>query len=139
MRFLERSLRFTPACRKHSLHHCSVLRRREVGREVKTCGHEVWLAFPAATSCFPLSTLFSLNELCSQVTKPNIETLLAFDEKRDQYLWFQVGWTPEERIKGISVHIRIKNEKIYICKIQQRLTKANFSFTSHICRQALFV
>jgi hypothetical protein len=40
--------------------------------------------------------------------------LLAFDQQRDQYLWFQVGWTTEERIKGISVHIRIKNEKIYI-------------------------
>jgi XisI protein len=58
--------------------------------------------------------LTEYDELCSQVTMPNIETLLAFDEKRDQYLWFQVGWTPEERIKGISVHIRIKNEKIYI-------------------------
>ncbi|MDM3855620.1 MAG: XisI protein [Aphanizomenon gracile PMC649.10] len=41
-------------------------------------------------------------------------TLLAFDEQRDQYLWFQVGWTTEERIKGISVHISIKNQKIYI-------------------------
>ncbi|MEB3180319.1 MAG: XisI protein [Nostocaceae cyanobacterium] len=54
------------------------------------------------------------NQLCSQVATPNIEMLLAFDEKRDQYLWFEVGWTPEERIKGISVHIRIKNDKIYI-------------------------
>ncbi len=42
------------------------------------------------------------------------EMLLAFDEKRDQYLWFQVGWTPQERIKGISVHVRLKNDKIYI-------------------------
>ncbi|MDB9456039.1 element excision factor XisH family protein [Dolichospermum circinale CS-534/05] len=24
----------------------------------------------------------------------------------DHHLWFQVGWTTEERIKGISVHIR---------------------------------
>ncbi|NES80693.1 MAG: hypothetical protein F6K10_04420 [Moorea sp. SIO2B7] len=38
----------------------------------------------------------------------------TFDNERDQYLWFQVGWTPEERIKGISVHIRLKNKKIYI-------------------------
>ena len=58
--------------------------------------------------------LTEYDQLCSQVATSNIEILLAFDEKRDQYLWFQVGWTPEERIKGISVHIRIKNEKIYI-------------------------
>ncbi|MBE9115168.1 XisI protein [Lusitaniella coriacea LEGE 07157] len=50
----------------------------------------------------------------SQAASPEVEMLLAFDEARDQYLWFQVGWTSEERIKGISVHIRIKNEKIYI-------------------------
>ncbi|PSF31379.1 XisI protein [Aphanothece hegewaldii CCALA 016] len=50
----------------------------------------------------------------SQACPPDVEMLLAFDEKRDQYLWFQVGWTPQERIKGISVHVRLKNDKIYI-------------------------
>ena len=50
----------------------------------------------------------------SSASPDNVEMLLAFDEARDQYLWFQVGWTLEERIKGNSVHIRIKNEKIYI-------------------------
>ena len=58
--------------------------------------------------------LTEYHQLFSQASTPNVEMLLAFDEKRDQYLWFQVGWTPEERIKGISVHIRLKNEKIYI-------------------------
>jgi len=54
-------------------------------------------------------------ELASQTPNPQgVDSLLAFDEQRDQYLWFQVGWTREERIKGISVHIRLKNEKIYI-------------------------
>ncbi len=58
--------------------------------------------------------LTEYHQLFSQASTPNVEMLLAFDEERDQYLWFQVGWTPEERIKGISVHIRLKNEKIYI-------------------------
>ena len=58
--------------------------------------------------------LTEYHKLFSQSSTPNIEMLLAFDEERDQYLWFQVGWTSEERIKGISVHIRIKNNKIYI-------------------------
>ena len=48
----------------------------------------------------------------SQASPENVEMLLAFDEKRDQYLWFQVGWTPQERVRGISV--RLKNGKIYI-------------------------
>ncbi|MBN4002254.1 MAG: XisI protein [Nostoc sp. LPT] len=31
-----------------------------------------------------------------------------------QYLWFQIGWQKNRRIKGITVHIRIKNNKIWI-------------------------
>ena len=58
--------------------------------------------------------LTEYHQLFSAASTPNVEMLLAFDDQRDQYLWFQVGWTTEERIKGISVHIRIKNEKIYI-------------------------
>ncbi len=58
--------------------------------------------------------LTDYHQLFSQSSTPNVEMLLAFDEERDQYLWFQVGWTSEERIKGISVHIRIKNDKIWI-------------------------
>jgi hypothetical protein len=58
--------------------------------------------------------LTEYHKLFSVASPDNVEMLLAFDEVRDQYLWFQVGWTPMERIKGVSVHIRIKNEKIYI-------------------------
>ncbi|MDJ1185156.1 XisI protein [Roseofilum casamattae] len=48
---------------------------------------------------------------------PNLEgidTILSFDEERDQYLWFDIGWTPKKRVRAISVYIRIKNEKIHI-------------------------
>jgi len=58
-----------------------------------------------------------LNEydrLIANQTAANIEMLLAFDEKRDQYLWFQVGWQQNKRIKGMTVHIQIKNNKIWI-------------------------
>jgi XisI protein len=58
--------------------------------------------------------LTEYHEQFSQACPPHTEMLLAFDEKRDQYLWFQVGWTPQERIKGISVHVRLKNDKIHI-------------------------
>ncbi|MEA5467508.1 XisI protein [Spirulina sp. 06S082] len=58
--------------------------------------------------------LTQYHQLFSSASPENVEMLLAFDDERNQYLWFQVGWTSEERIKGNSVHIRIKNEKIYI-------------------------
>jgi hypothetical protein len=58
--------------------------------------------------------LTQYHQAFSKSSPENVEMLLAFDEKRDQYLWFQVGWTPQERIRGISVHVRLKNDKIYI-------------------------
>jgi hypothetical protein len=58
--------------------------------------------------------LTEYHQLFTSASPAHVEMLLAFDEQRDQYLWLQVGWTTEERIKGISVHIRMKNDKIYI-------------------------
>lgn len=58
--------------------------------------------------------LTEYNEIFSQNLPSYLELLLAFDEERDQYLWFQLGWTTKERLKGISVHVRIKNNKIHI-------------------------
>ncbi|MEB3309665.1 MAG: XisI protein [Snowella sp.] len=53
--------------------------------------------------------------LASQTPNPQgVDSVLAFDGQRDQYIWFQVGWAEEERVNGISVYVRIKNEKIYI-------------------------
>jgi hypothetical protein len=43
-----------------------------------------------------------------------VDTVLSFDEERDQYLWFDVGWNERKRVQAISVYVRIKNEKIYI-------------------------
>ena len=54
------------------------------------------------------------NELCKKPYTPGWEQLLAFDEERDQYLWFQTGWTKDERLRGITVHIQIKDDKIWI-------------------------
>lgn len=59
--------------------------------------------------------LTEYHQIASQT--PNIsgvETVLAFDENTDQYLWFDIGWNDRRRVKAISVYVRIKNEKIYI-------------------------
>jgi hypothetical protein len=58
--------------------------------------------------------LTQYNEAAANPPTPGVETLLAFDEERDQYLWFQVGWTPKERVRGITIHVRLQGSKIWI-------------------------
>ncbi|MBW4689666.1 MAG: XisI protein [Komarekiella atlantica HA4396-MV6] len=58
--------------------------------------------------------LTEYQRISSQVTVCDVDEVLMFDDNRSQYLWFNIGWKQGKRIKGISVYIRIKNEKIYI-------------------------
>ncbi len=59
--------------------------------------------------------LTEYEQLASQTPNPSgVDSVLALDEKRDQYIWFQVGWHDEKKITAITVYVRIKNEKIYI-------------------------
>jgi XisI protein len=58
--------------------------------------------------------LTEYDQLSANPSTPSLETMLAFDEQRDQYLWFQVGWTEKERVRGITIYIRIKNDKIWV-------------------------
>ncbi|GCL35476.1 MAG: XisI protein [Dolichospermum sp.] len=59
--------------------------------------------------------LTEYEQLASQTPNPEgVDSILAFDEQRDQYLWFQTGWQNDHKIRGITVYVRIKNEKIYI-------------------------
>ncbi|MGK7925393.1 MAG: XisI protein [Spirulina sp.] len=54
------------------------------------------------------------DRLSSQSCDPHPETCLVFDETRDHYLWLTVDWEGSKRHKYTHIHIRIKNEKIYI-------------------------
>jgi hypothetical protein len=58
--------------------------------------------------------LTEYESISSQVPQPGIDELLMFDDQRGQYMWFNIGWQGGERIKAISVYMRIKNGKIYI-------------------------
>ena len=58
--------------------------------------------------------LTEYERISSQVTDPDIDEVLMFDDIRSQYLWFNIGWKNDKRIKSISVYVRIKNNKIYI-------------------------
>ncbi|MBS9393462.1 MAG: XisI protein [Dolichospermum sp. LBC05a] len=39
---------------------------------------------------------------------------LAFDEKRDQYIWFRFGWDDKKQIQHIIIYLCIKNGKIWV-------------------------
>ncbi len=40
--------------------------------------------------------------------------LVCFDETHDYYLWMSVDSVNQKRINNTHVHIRIKNERVYI-------------------------
>jgi hypothetical protein len=42
------------------------------------------------------------------------DSRLAFDEERDQYLWFRSGWEGKKRICHITMYLRIKDGKIWV-------------------------
>ncbi|BAZ83659.1 XisI protein [Sphaerospermopsis kisseleviana CS-549] len=42
------------------------------------------------------------------------ESVLAFDEVHEQYLLLLMGWHKDERIKSVMIHIRLKDNKIWI-------------------------
>ena len=42
------------------------------------------------------------------------ETCLIFDETHDHYLWISIDWVNQKRINNTHVHIRLKNDKIWI-------------------------
>lgn len=58
--------------------------------------------------------LIQYDQLANNPPIPEVETILAFDDEHNQYIWFQVGWNQKERVKGITIHIQIKNNKIWI-------------------------
>ena len=57
-----------------------------------------------------LTEYHHLNEKYGYLT----ESVLAFDEIHDQYLLLLMGWHKDERIKSVMIHIRLKDNKIWI-------------------------
>ena len=54
------------------------------------------------------------HQLSNADTQPNIEDLLAFDEKQDNYFWFRSGWDGNKRVSTIIIFLRLKNDKIWV-------------------------
>jgi hypothetical protein len=53
-------------------------------------------------------------ELVHSQSTPEMETILSLDEERDQYMWLQMGWQKYHRVHGITLHLRLHNDKIWI-------------------------
>lgn len=58
--------------------------------------------------------LTEYDNLSHRSSTQHSETCLVFDENHDHYLWLTVDWQGSKRLKYTQVHIRIKNDKIYI-------------------------
>jgi hypothetical protein len=60
-----------------------------------------------------------VQELLSEIAgwtnrSSEIETQLLFDRERDHYQILKTGWRDLERTYGVSIHIDIKDERIWI-------------------------
>jgi hypothetical protein len=43
-----------------------------------------------------------------------VQECVAFDEERDHYFWFSVGWNGKHRDFGVMVYLRIERDKVWI-------------------------
>ncbi len=50
-------------------------------------------------------------DLMNHQPVPDLEIVLAFDDKRDQYMLLKVGWPCGKRIRQMLVHASIHDEK----------------------------
>ncbi|KAM3112651.1 XisI protein [Phormidesmis sp. 146-33] len=49
-----------------------------------------------------------------KLSDSDVESLLALDDQRDQYLWFRSGWEGKKHVQYIVIYLRIKNNKIWV-------------------------
>jgi hypothetical protein len=47
-------------------------------------------------------------------TNPETEHLLVADDEQGHYLWLNLGWWKGERLNSPTIHVRLKDGKIWI-------------------------
>lgn len=58
--------------------------------------------------------LLGLEEMNRQQPRAQVETFCIFDEARENYLLMNSGWERENRVESATLHVRIRNGKIWI-------------------------
>lgn len=53
-------------------------------------------------------------EIINRRPKPTTQTEVVFDEERDHYMLVTIGWMGEQRIRGTTVYVRIRDNKFWI-------------------------
>lgn len=71
------------------------------------------------------NVLTNLNKIANNSSKKKLEPCLIFDENHDHYLWMSISWINKKKINNTKIHIRIKNERIYI---EQGWTEKGITF-----------
>lgn len=59
-------------------------------------------------------TLTEYQQWAAGANQPGVQQCLSFDESRDHYFWFHVGWNQKERDFGVTVYIRIEQGKVWV-------------------------
>lgn len=50
----------------------------------------------------------------NQQPTPGVENLFVTDDESGNYIWLNLGWFQRERLNTPTLHVRLKNEKIWI-------------------------
>jgi hypothetical protein len=58
--------------------------------------------------------LTRIHEWCTRQPRPGVDSLLVFDDEHSVYLLLATGWTKHERVRGATLLLRIKNDKIWL-------------------------
>lgn len=53
-------------------------------------------------------------ELDIRQPTPGVETFLICDDEGGHYIWMNLGWTNKERVKGMTVYVRLREGKFWI-------------------------
>ncbi|MEB3269724.1 MAG: XisI protein [Leptolyngbya sp.] len=53
-------------------------------------------------------------ELSNRHPNPDIESFLIVDEAKAHYIWMNLGWQNGERVNGMTVYVRIRDDKVWI-------------------------
>lgn len=53
-------------------------------------------------------------ELCNRRRNQDIETFMIVDETKGHYIWMNLGWQKGERLTGMTVYVRLRDNKFWI-------------------------
>lgn len=52
--------------------------------------------------------------LCNRRPDREIETFLIKDEAQGHYIWMNLGWQNDKRVTGMTVYVRLRDNKFWI-------------------------